>query len=209
LRDQIETYGMGRSAIEAMTIARLEERFAIAESNDVSPATIEGLQRELAVRRELLSAMRTKEQLDAQLKEWQAWEREVDRIFDQLGQSLTDQLFEGGKSARDMIRDLFKSLVLRVAVQPMLSGLQGMVTQQLGGMLGFSDPRQGGGVLGTAQGLHGVYNAFSGGLTNTVSNSIGWLGEKFGSSALQSFAAGMTGFLPTAVAPTVAASLGG
>src|SRR5690606_16713536 len=58
-------------------------------------------------------------------------------------------------------------------------------------------------------GLHGVYNAFSGGLTNTVSNSIGWLGEKFGSSALQSFAAGMTGFLPTAVAPTVAASLGG
>src|SRR5690606_21121947 len=128
------------------------ERLAIAEGEPELAKTVEGLREEIAVRKELLSAMRTKEQLDAQLKEWQAWEREVDRIFGQLGQSLTDQLFEGGKSARDMIRDLFKALTLRVVVQPMLSGLQGMVTNQLGGMFGYQNPQQqGGGILGMAQ----------------------------------------------------------
>src|SRR5690606_14982241 len=65
--------------------------------------------------------------------------------FDQLGQSLVDQLFEGGKSARDLLKDMFKALTLRVLVQPMMSGLQGWVTNQLGGMFGYQNPQEQGG----------------------------------------------------------------
>lgn len=206
LRDQIETYGMGRSAIEEMTIARLEEQIALAESKPGQEAAVEGLKRELAARRELLGAMRTKEGLDAQLKEWQNWEREVDRIFDQLGQSLTDQLFEGGKSARDMLKDMFRALTLRVVVQPMLSGLQGMVTQQVGGLLGYQNPASGNGLMDAAGGLKSTYDAFSGGLNQTLGNGIGWVGEKLGSSALQSFASGLSGTAWTASTPMFALS---
>lgn len=208
LEDQIATFGMGKSAIEAMTIARLEERLVVDASLGASERTLEMLRKEIEERKKLLGAMHTKEGLEAQLKEWKAWEREIDRIFEQVGQSLTDQIFEGGKNARDLLKDMFKALTLRVVIQPMLSSLQGAVTNQLGGMLGYSNPGQGGGMLGMASNASSLHSAFSGGLTGNVSNSIGWLGEKLGSTALQNFAAGMVGGLPTAIGSGLAASLG-
>lgn len=212
LRDEIETYGMGKSAIEAMTIARLEEKLAIDSSLTGDQRHLELLRQEIEERQKLLGAMRTKEALDAQLKEWQNWEREVDRIFDQLGQSLTDQLFEGGKSARDMLKDMFKALTLRIVVQPMLSGMQGMVTNQIGGLFGYQDPRQqqgGGGLMGMAKNASSAHSALTGGPSSMFGNAAQWLGKQVGSEALSAFGMGMSGAGGIAAIGTgVGASLG-
>ena len=194
LDDQIATYGMGKSAIEEMTIARVEEQLAIAEGMGVSERTIEMLRTELEQRRKLATAMRTKEALDAQLREWQAWEREVDRIFQQVEQSLTDAIFDGGKNGRDLVKDLFKTLTLRVIINPVMGALQGTITQSLGGLFGYQNPQQGGpGMMGMIQNANTLYQAYSGGMASNLGQGIGWIGEQIGSSALRSFATGLTG----------------
>src|SRR5690606_15046226 len=150
--------------------------------------------REIEARKALLSAMRTKEALDEQMKAWRAWERDVDRIFQQVGQSLTDAIFEGGKSGRDLVKDLFKTLTLRVVINPIMGALQGAVTSGLGNMLGFQNPQGGGpGLLGMAQNVNTLYQATSGGMAANLGQGLSWIGNKLGSETLRAFAMGLTG----------------
>ncbi|NLZ12367.1 MAG: hypothetical protein GX086_13700, partial [Alcaligenaceae bacterium] len=209
LKDQIETYGMGKSAIEEMIIARLEERLAIEESKPGNDAVVAGIREEIAARRELMGNMRTKEALDLQLKEWEQWEKDVGQIFQQVSQSLTDAIFEGGKSGRDLVKDLFKTLTLRVLINPVMNSIQGAVTNSLGGMFGYQNPQQQGGVdaMGLARGAKGLYDSYSTG-SYGVTDMLYSAGEKMGSYAVQNFAAGMAGYMPSAIGSGVAASLG-
>src|SRR5690606_18664496 len=83
---------------------------------------------------------------------------------------------EGGKNGRDLIKDLFKALTLRVVVQPIMGALQGMVTNTLGGMLGFQNPQGGGpGLLGMAQNVNTLYQATSGGMAANLGHGLGWI----------------------------------
>lgn len=209
LEDQIATYGLGKSAIEAMTIAELENQLAVNQGLANNERTIELLRTEIAERHKLLDAMRTKEALDAQLKEWQVWEREIDRIFQRVGQSATDQIFEGGVKARDLLKDIFKGLTFNIAINPVMQAGQQWVTNQLGGMLGLNDPRQqGNSMLGMAQNVNTAYQAYSGGMASNMGQMIGRLGNQFGSEALRSFGMGMTGSVGAAGTVAGITSLG-
>ncbi|MFA7523423.1 MAG: phage tail length tape measure family protein [Halothiobacillaceae bacterium] len=221
LRDQIDTYGLGRVAVEEMILARREEQLLMTDPA-VSDATIDGLKREIAARKELLRAMRTKEALDAQLREWQNWEREVDRIFDRVGQSLTDAIFEGGKSGRDLLKDIFKSLTFNVLINPVMNQMQGWVTNQLGGMFGYQNPQQqqGGGLIGTLQNVSSAYQGVTkavSGLNSLISggsaiiaapSALASLSTTIGAStfATTSFAAGLSG---GALVPGLGVGIGG
>src|SRR5690606_8137173 len=114
------------------------------------------------------------ERLDAEKAAWETWSRDVEQIFDRVGQSLTDAIFDGGKSAKDLLRDLFKGLTFNVLINPIMNQMQGWVTNQLGGLFGAQNPQQGG-MLGTAQNLYSGYNAITGGLNSTLGNAAQWL----------------------------------
>src|SRR5690606_19723077 len=138
LQQQLRTFGLAESAVLALAaadtdsaIAKLEAAKASEVANGATAERIAQIEAEIQALRELrdlqLGSAGLQGQLEwkeAQRQQWEEWARDVEQIFNQVGQSLTDALFEGGKSARDLIKDLFKTLTLRVVVQPMLSGLQ-------------------------------------------------------------------------------------
>lgn len=211
LEDQVLLFGQSKTALEDLTIARLEEQAAILRGFDGSHETVEAIEREIEARRRLRTAMGSLEAKEAEKASWDAWAREIDQVFQQVGQSLTDQLFDGAKSGRDLIRDLFKNLVLRVAIQPVMGAIQGAVTTQLGGMMGLSNPSHGaGGVMGLAQNASSLYSAVTGGLTSSIASAAAGIGNAVGSSALTSFAAGMKGSTLAAglAGPTTAGATG-
>ena len=124
--DLADTFGMAASSIEIMTVAMLEQELVQRQRAGADEEEIERLRMMIDLRNQNASALGNLEWKQQQQREWEDWARDVEQIFDQVGQSLTDALFEGGRSARDLIQDLFKTLTLRVLVQPMMSGLQGL-----------------------------------------------------------------------------------
>jgi tape measure domain-containing protein len=196
LEDQVRYYGLSESALNDLTIARLEEQKAALMG-------IEGAEEEIAIRERMIEqyqrmgvAMRGLEAKEAEKASWEQWSRDVEGIFQQVSQSLTDAIFEGGKSGRDLVKDLFKTLTLRVLINPVMNSIQGAVTNSLGGVFGFNNPQQGAGganVLGMAQNAQSMYSAYSGGLSSTLGQGASWLGKQIGSEALSSFGLGLTG----------------
>ncbi|MGE4337747.1 MAG: phage tail length tape measure family protein [Pigmentiphaga sp.] len=146
LEDQAETYGLGKSAIEGLIIARLENRVATAEELNGHPGVIAALKEEIAARKELQGALSTMEAKDAQKKANDEFLREWDRVTQQVEQALTDAIFDGGKSGKELLQDLFKTLVVRVAIQPVVGAVSGTLQSMVGGLLGYSNQQQAGGL---------------------------------------------------------------
>lgn len=201
LEDQVEAYGLGKQALNDLTIARLEEQKAALMG-------IKGAEEEIAIRERVIeqhkrmgAAMAQLEAKEAAKKAREEYEAGWKKTTDSIGQSLTDALlrgFESGKSfaqnMKDTVVNMFKTMVLKPIIQPILTGVAGSVM----GMLGLSGPANAatGGALGN---LGGLSNFLGGGsLSEIVSSGISFLGEKFGSSAMQSFASGMQGLPQTA-----------
>lgn len=203
LEDQVLLFGLGKTAIEDLTIARLVEQsnlLAIYGGDKAAPA-LAAIEAEIEARKRLRAGIGSLEAKEAEKASWAAWAQDVEQIFQQVGQSLSDAIFDGGKSGRDLVKDLFKTLTLRVLINPVMGALQGAVTNSLGGMFGYSNPAQGGGVLGMASNASSAYSAANGGMAGNLSSAINWAGEKLGSSALQSFASGLAGTAWTASTP--------
>jgi phage-related minor tail protein len=89
-------------------------------------------------------------------------EREYEKLFDNVSQSLSDAIMSGGKSAGKMLKDYFKTLVL----QPIVKTVMEPIARQVLGMIGI-------GGSGTAMaGQAGAAGSGAGGLAGTL-NSIG------------------------------------
>lgn len=204
IEDQIALFGLSKAAIQDLTIARLEEQAAMLRGFEGSQEQVEAIEREIEARKRLRTAIGSLEQKEAERQAWESWARDVEQIFDRVGQSLTDAIFDGGKSGRDLLRDLFKGLTFNILINPVMNQMQGWVTNQLGGLFGAQNPQQQSGMLGTAQNLYSGYNAITGGLNSALGNAAQWLGQKIGSEALTSFGLGLSG----ATAATGIASIG-
>src|SRR5690606_14168291 len=135
--------------------------------------------------------------------------REWERLNDQIGQSLTDAIMDGGRSAKDLLEDVCRTMVLRPLLQPVVNSVTGAVGQALGipGAGGAS-----GNVLGTANSLSSIYSAFTGGITGPLAAGVGALGSAIGSSVLQNGAPAISGkgaTLAAGLAGPTAAGAGG
>jgi hypothetical protein len=97
-------------------------------------------------------------QIDDRLKLEEEYAREVEQIQNQIGQSLTDALMNGGMKARDFLINMFKTLVLRPILQPIITGITGGIMSAIG--FSASAGEMGGG-LGGAMGLSSIANSFS------------------------------------------------
>ncbi len=128
---ELETYGKTKSEIESVILARLEEQHAMVSGWDSQEQLTENLEKEIAARKRLRDAMRSTEVKDAAVQQAKDAEERWKRAAEQIGQSLTDEIMRGGKNAGELLKDYFRTLVLR----PMIEGgvQMGMQAVGLGG----------------------------------------------------------------------------
>lgn len=73
-----------------------------------------------------------KEAADRRKKIEEDYAREVEQINFQIGQSLTDALINGGQTAKEFLINMFKTLILRPILQPIITSGTAMVMSALG-----------------------------------------------------------------------------
>ena len=132
--DRIDKLSMGEEAYDALSAAQMR-----AKAQDLEwDAGMKGGNRTLVERARLLrlgadligtergleNAKKAEEAsrkaAESALKEWQ-------KVNDQIGQSLTDALMKGGRSVAEYLKGLFRNLVLRPILQPIVAGAAGVI----------------------------------------------------------------------------------
>jgi hypothetical protein len=142
--------------------------------------------------------------------------KEMDQINNQIGQSLTDALVNGGRSAKEFLIDMFRTLILRPIIQPIITGMTGTVMAALGmGGSGNAMASSGGaaGAFNIMGSVKSAYDAVAGGFMSLgtqaafaaeamgswlVTNTTGYLNSLGGSmmansGAIGSFTSGAAG----------------
>lgn len=175
--------GLTRLEREKVVAARATELKLAKELANIDKAELDDAQKE-ALRLKARAAARVESEAATAKVVRDEWAR----TSDQIEQSLTDALlrgFESGKSfaanLRDTLANMFKTLVLRPIIQPIVSQAAGGIASLLG-FSGNARASAGGGssgALGTASnlasllGYGGFGSAFSGGFGLTMSGAGG------------------------------------
>ena len=100
----------------------------------------------------ILTALDEKTVVEASVEAQNKIREEWQKTTDQMGQSLADSLMQGGKSIAEYLKGLFRNLILRPIIQPIATGIAGML---MGGSPGSAIAGQGAsssalGLLGNA-----------------------------------------------------------
>ena len=186
---------------EALQMSKVEREVAIAllaaEARGIKAGSYEYEEYAKNIR----AAIVNRETVRASIEQTKTIEQEWRRTADQIGQSLTDALMQGGKSAWEYIKGLFRSMVLRPIIQAVVNPIVGSFGGGGGGALS---------TLGSINSLASLGSAITGSVTGSIANVIGTAGTMFGSSALTAFSAGMKGatLAPGLMGPTTAGAGG-
>lgn len=109
-------------AIQLRKLEALGIKEGTAEYEKYSQAILESV----TINESIKERLKLEEELQKErIKQEEDYAKEVERINDQIGQSLADALMEGGKSAKDFLIGMFKTMVLRPLLQPMITGVVG------------------------------------------------------------------------------------
>ena len=137
-------------------------------------------------------------------------EDEWRRTTDQIGQSLSDALMQGGKSAWEYIKGLFRSMVLRPVIQAIVNPIAGAFTSAMG-FAGSASAATGAAGAGGGFGslLSAGANLLNGGLGNMLGLNLvnSGLGQSLGLSAVQNIGGNMIAG-PTGLGSMVGSGLG-
>lgn len=115
--------------------------------------------------------------LEAQQKAREDWTK----TWEQIAQSFTDALMQGGKSVKEYLQSLFRTMLLRPLIQPIIAGGAGMMANVANAM-GFgpgaaAGQGAGSGLLGS---LGGATQAIAGGFA-ALGDSVAFAAENMGS----------------------------
>lgn len=183
-----EMRGKSKSQIEELRLLRLEE----ARESELgflggSAEELRLLDAQIAAQRQKVTRTQHEELLDLNDKA----AKEAEAQWKQVGNSLVDNLMQGGKSVRDYLKDLFRTLVLRPILQPvgvaMAAGVQSV--------LGFgANGGTGGGILSSLGS-----SILGKGATSLLSASLGTgltgtMGGTFGAGLMGGLGVGGTGY---------------
>lgn len=174
-----EAIGLSAKAVTALEAARLRDaaaslkrRAVIADDIDFSGLMGDALRAEAQALLDLASAKESgavrQATEDLRKEQAEAWER----TWNQVSQSFTDALMQGGRSVKEYLIGLFRTLVLR----PILAPIGGAVSSVLGG--GASAAQGGGSAMGSLNTLSSLYNAVTSGFS-TMGNMVGSIGSSF------------------------------
>jgi hypothetical protein len=165
------TYGMTKSAVEALELARLEEQLAQRSTLGLTLDEIETLEKLISAKKRNAVAVNAMEQVDAAKKAAEEWKRTSESIE----QSLTDALLRGfesgdgfGRNFVETLKNMFNTLVLRPVISAIVNPVAGAVTGALG-LAGTAQAATGGGV-----GVGGVVSGL--GTLGSLSSGVGLLG---------------------------------
>lgn len=200
-------------AIEETAVARLREAQAaeLAKGTGMNDSVVLALQREIDTRRQLISAISSTDVRDAGDKLRKNEAAEWARTWDQVSQSFTDALMQGGKSVAQYLKDLFRTLVLR----PILAPVGGVASSLLGGAAsagqGASAASSASSLLGGLGQVSALASAFGTGMaasfTSMVSAGVSGWATAAGSLIGSGSAAGIAAGIGMVAAPLAAAAL--
>ena len=159
---EAEQYGLLKSQITALTVAKLDA----ARVSAITPEELAAIDAQIANYEKLIEIQRGTEAAEASRKASDDAAREWQKATDQIGQSLTDALMDGGKNGADYITGLFRTMVLRPVIQAAVSPVAGAVNSALG--LGG---------MGGSTGLGGAMGAFGSSAGSTALGLYGGVGE--------------------------------
>lgn len=170
---------------EALQLTNNEREIAIAlrrlEAQGVTESTEAYKQYADAIRKAVIDRNAVREAVDQAKK----FEDEWKKTADQIGQSLSDALVNGGKSAAEYIKGLFRATVLQPVIQAVVGPLSGAISSAISGA-----KSGGGGILGS---LSNITSSFTGGLASSLGGLAVQAGNLFGSTALSTLGTGMQG----------------
>jgi hypothetical protein len=160
-QDEYDQYGMTKSQIAEITLARLNDKLAGVNAGTEIAASI---QLQIDAQKELIAIMQKGEARDVGVtaaKEAQAeWTKFYDSVYDGLTDSLYRAFEKGGsffKNFWDGIKNLFKTTVLKLAIQGVVGGVTGAL-----GMSGAANAASGGsGALSMASNASSIYSGVS------------------------------------------------
>lgn len=137
---ELATYGLTKSAIEDIIIARLEEQVRMTAGLDSQAELVANLEKEIDARKRVAAALRGTEAKDDAKKAAEDAAKAWEKFADDIERSLTDALmrsFESGKgfgeSFVDTLKNTLKTTVLKIAVQAIVSPVVGNLQGALGG----------------------------------------------------------------------------
>lgn len=184
------TYGMTKSQIEKLTIARIEDRLAQKYSLGLTLDEIDYLEKLLVAKKRNAVALADMEGLEKQKDLWQSIEETARDTF----RSIAD----GGKGAAERLRDTFKNTffdwLYQMTLKKWIIQLQ-PTTAGGGGLLDAASKAlssSGSGVAGFVQAGKTLYEGFAKSLSSSFGGVVSKAGELFGSKAAQTMGANMS-----------------
>lgn len=210
--DLARTYGMAKSAIEALEVARLQEQLAQRSTLGLTLDEIENLEKLIDLKQRSTAAVAAMEQVDAAKKAAEEWKRASESIE----QSLTDALLRGFESGKDFgqnlvdtLKNMFATLVLRPIISATVNPLAASLTNTLGlggGAAGASSAA--GGFASAASGVSNLYSMVSGGATVAGGLGTGFLGSLAGGLNGAGIGSGLTSALGMNIGNGIASVVG-
>ncbi|MBD8725778.1 tape measure protein [Oxalobacteraceae sp. CFBP 13708] len=210
--DLARTYGMAKSAIEALEVARLQEQLAQRSTLGLTLDEIENLEKLIDLKQRSTAAVAAMEQVDAAKKAAEEWKRASESIE----QSLTDALLRGFESGKDFgqnlvdtLKNMFGTLVLRPIISVTVNPLAASLTNTLGlggGAAGASSAA--GGFASAASGVSNLYSMVSGGATVAGGLGTGFLGSLAGGLNGAGIGSGLTSALGMNIGNGIASVVG-
>jgi hypothetical protein len=139
IKEGTEEYKKYSEAIIAATLDKAQVQSIIDSNKRIEEARLDAI----------------KKADEAQKKMEEDAAKQISDIGDQVGQSFADALMNGGKNAADYLKDLFRTLILRPIVQPLITGT---ISSILVGAAGSAAAGELGGIgaAGTAGGAGGL-----------------------------------------------------
>ena len=211
-KDAIETYGMSKAAIEALTLARMEDRLARRgpQDLDLEEAEVNHLMRMIGLQKEKTATAGTLEDREKEKKAVEDRLAEQMKMWESIDTTAHDtfvSIFDSGKSAFDRLRDTLKNGLLDLLYQMTIKkwilnigaavsggGVAGLASADGLGLTGGAAGGGLGGVASLAQSAKTAYTIATQGFSGVaagIGGSIATLGNLFGSSAVSAFGAGM------------------
>lgn len=153
MRDEIDLIGLTTAQAAELNATKAEQIIADKEielimlrNADASVVQIQLLEQEIGLRRQLVTAMRTKAGKEASVEAGKEADKAADeaqkawqKASEDIEKSLTDALmrgFESGKGfaevLKDTVQNMFKTMVLRPIVSAVVSPVAGAITGSLG-----------------------------------------------------------------------------
>ncbi|MEY2838528.1 MAG: hypothetical protein RJB60_827, partial [Pseudomonadota bacterium] len=192
--EEYAQFGMTKSAIESEVLSRMRlkqtyiegriaaEGWSVARANELT-----AIREQIELQQDLIDVLGKKEVRDAQIKSADDARKAWEDASKQIEQALTDALMRGFDSGKDMLTSLrdyisnaFKSMVVKLAVQPVM----GAITSGLGMLTGNSAMA----ADGAAKSASGMSNIM------TTISTISTMASAFGSSLAAGFSSTIASF---------------